>query len=64
MKRSDAIKKAFDVWLESARAELDTVDEIRCIVLDLRFSPGALEPRNVIDRIEKERRRDPERKRA
>lgn len=66
MTRADAIERAFKVWLESRRAELDAAQGLRCLVLDLKFSPDALEPREVIDRIERERRLGPreERQRA
>ena len=55
MTRTDAILRAVRVLLEARRAELDAAQDLRGLELSLKFSPQCLEPRTVIDRIERER---------
>lgn len=59
MTRTGAIRRAIYDWLEARRAELDAADDLRGLSLDLKFSPDSLEPRSVVDRMERERRRTP-----
>lgn len=59
MTRTDAIIRHVTALLESRRRELDAATDLAAIELDLKFSPGCLEPRTVIDRIQRERRREP-----
>jgi hypothetical protein len=56
--RTDAILAALTALLGERRRELDAATDLRVLVLDLKFSPDRLEPRAIVDRIERERRRD------
>lgn len=58
MTRTDAIKKAIDLLLESRRAELDAAEDIAGLSLDLSFSSGTWKPWRVIDNIRREQRED------
>lgn len=58
MTRTDAIVAAVRRFLEARRAELDGASDLRSLTLVLKFSPDHLEPRAVIDSIEREERRD------
>lgn len=58
MTRTDAILAALTALLGERRRELDAATDLRVLVLDLKFSPDRLEPRAIVDRIERERRRD------
>jgi hypothetical protein len=51
--RTDAILKAIRERLEERRSEIDKANGMRGLTLDLKFSPGCLEPREVIDRVER-----------
>jgi len=57
MTRTDAIVLTIRRLLERRRAEIDAADDLRGLVLDLKFSPGCLEPRTIIDRMERERQK-------
>lgn len=54
MTRTDAILKAVQRLLETRRAEIDRADDLRSVILDLKFAPGRLDPRTIVDRIERE----------
>jgi hypothetical protein len=58
MTRTEAILSAVRALLEARRHELDAATDLRGVVLDLKFTAGHLEPRTVIDRIERERIKD------
>lgn len=57
MTRTDAILHALKRRLEARRAELDAASDLRGIVLDLKFSPDCLMPREIVDRIERGEKR-------
>lgn len=57
MTRTDAILRAIRVLLDARRTELDAMADIRGLILDLKFAPEILEPRTIIDRVERERRK-------
>lgn len=59
MTRTDAILKAIQALLDARRAQLDAASDIRGLILDIKFSPDCLEPRTVIDILERERRTVP-----
>lgn len=58
MTRTDAILKAFERLLNARRSELDKANDLRGLIVDLKFSPDCLEPRTVIDRIERSHERN------
>ncbi len=57
MTRTEAILKAVRALLEERRTEFDRAVDMRGLTIDLKFSPNCLEPRTVIDRVERERAR-------
>lgn len=57
MTRTDAILHALRRKIESRRAELDAATDLRSLVLDLKFSPECLTPREIIDRMERGEKR-------
>lgn len=57
MTRSRAIAEALQRWVRDVATELDAAGELREITLQLKFSPGHLEPRALIDHISRERRK-------
>lgn len=58
MTRTDAIKKAIDLLLESRRVELDAAEDIAGLAIDLSFSSGTWKPWRLVDNIRRERRED------
>lgn len=58
MTRTDAIKKAIDLLLESRRVELDASEDIAGLTLDLSFTSGVWKPWRVVDNIRRERFED------
>lgn len=54
MTRTDAIVRAVIELLEARRPELDGASTLRTLTLDLRFAAGHIEPRSIVDRIERE----------
>jgi hypothetical protein len=57
MSRTDAILHALRRRLEARRAELDAATDLRSLVLDLKFSPDCVSPREIVDRIERAEKR-------
>ena len=52
--RTDEIKSALIAYLEQHRAELDAVNDLRCLKLDLKFKPGSWKPRAIVMNTERE----------
>lgn len=57
MTRTEAILHAIRRRIEARRKELDAADDLRVLVLDLKFSPDCLLPREIVDRIERGEKR-------
>ena len=57
MTKTDAILAALRVLADARRAEWDGARDLRGLTIELKFSPDHLEPRAVVDSIERERRR-------
>lgn len=58
MTKTDAIRKAVMSLATARQAEWDAMEDLRSLTIVLRFSPEHLEPRAVVDSVERERRRE------
>ena len=53
MTRTEAILAAIQRRLDLRRREIDAGQDIRSVTFDVKLSPGCVEPRETIDRIER-----------
>ena len=56
MSRTDAIQSALHAFVESRRAELDRMDDLRGWHLNLKFAADKWAPEVILDRPERETR--------
>ena len=54
MTRTEAIRQAVLAVLEAKREELNAADDLRSLVIDLKFRTGHYKPRTVVLRRESE----------
>jgi len=54
MTRTDAVIRAVTAQLNARRAAIDGATDLRAVILDVKLSPNALEPRTVVARLEHE----------
>lgn len=57
MTRTQTILNALRRAIEARQVELDAAEDLRYLTLELRFTPGELSPYEVIDRVERGRKR-------